>query len=298
MALRLVTRAVDRPSKASVSAVTKTLRDVLTSLAGRQALSDDDLETLFEKVDAQLATLPKQSWVFDVLERVVGKSARRKADAPFVLVTLAGAPGAEARLLRFLEDPSARVRLEIIGAIHRQRWLHLAPVLAARLAVEDDASCRNALIAACGDLRVTETFDALLATAKRDLERPCAERVRLLFNLRKHADKRARAYFKAVFELPLTDPAPHFDGAKEVKVLAAWGLLSLGAAPKAHAFLVAMLDDVRIVHIREGQITGVEPGLSERAGQALADLHGLAFRWGKGDLPKVRAHVRRLRSTT
>jgi hypothetical protein len=295
MALRLVTRAVEPPSKASVSAVTKTLRDVLLSLAGRQALSNDDLEVLFAKVDAQLATLPKQSWVFDVLERVVGKSARRKADAPFVLVTLAGAPGAEARLLRYLEDPNARVRLEIIGAIHRQRWLHLAPVLAARLAVEDDASCTNALIAACGDLRVPETFDALLAMARRDLERPCAERHRLLFNLRKHADKRARAYFKAVFELPLADPAPPFDGGKELKVLAAWGLLGLGAAPKAHAFLVAMLDDVRIVHIREGQITGVEPGLSERAGQALADHHGLAFRWGKGDVPKVRAHVRRLR---
>jgi hypothetical protein len=96
-------------SKVSVSAVTKTLRDVLTSLAGRQRLSNDDLETLFEQVDAKLATLPKQSWVFDVFDRVVGKNAQRKRDAPFVLVTLASAPGAEARLLRYLEDPNADI---------------------------------------------------------------------------------------------------------------------------------------------------------------------------------------------
>ena len=34
-------------------------RDVLTSLAGRQRLSNDELEIIFEQVDAQLATLPK-----------------------------------------------------------------------------------------------------------------------------------------------------------------------------------------------------------------------------------------------
>jgi hypothetical protein len=284
-------------SKVSVRAVTKTLRDVLTSLAGRQSLSNDDLEVLFEEVDAQLATLPKESWVFDVLERVVGKNAQRKRDAPFLLVTLAGAPGAEAHLLRYLEDPDARARLEIIGAIHRQRWLHLASALAARLRVEEDPSCTRALMTACGDLRAPETADALLAAAKRDLKKPSEERHRLLFNLRKHHDVRARAYFEAIFDLPLPDPAPPSDGSKEVKVLAAWGLLDLGAAPEAHAFLVEMLDDVRIVHIRKGQVTGVEPGISERAAQVLADVHRVPFRWGKGDVPKVRAHLRRMQRT-
>ncbi len=281
-----------------VSAVAKTLREVLTSLAGRERLSNDDLELLFEQVDVKLGTLPKESWVFEVLDRVVGKSAQRKRDALFVLVTLASAPGAEARLLRYLEDPHASARLEVIGAIHRQRWLHLAPALAGRLGVENDSSCQSALVSACGDLRSPETADALLALSKRDLEKPSDERHRILFNLRKHADKRAKAYFKAVFDSPLPDPALPSDGSKEHRVLAAWGLLALGAAPKAHAFLVAMLDDVRIVHIREGQITGVEPGLSERAGQVLADLHHLPFRWGKGDVPKVRRHLRRLQRTT
>ncbi len=291
-------RLVALSSKVSVSTVTRTLRDVLTSLAGRQQLSNDDLETLFEQVDAKLATLPRQSWVFDVLDRVVGKNAQRKRDTPFVLVTLASAPGAEARLLRYLEDPNAGVRLEIIGAIHRQRWLHLAPALAARLGVEEDASCKSALITACGDLRVPETLNALLAEAKRDLEERTEERHRLLFNLRKHQDVRAKKYFKAVFDLPLPDPAPPEGGSKELKVLAAWGLLALGAAPKAHAFLVSMLDDVRIVHIREGKISGVEPGISERAAQALAAVHRIPFRWGKGDVPKVRAHLRRLQRKT
>ena len=57
--------------------------------------------------------------------------------------------------------------------------------------------------------------------------------------------------------------------------------------------LTAMLEDVRIVHVREGKVSGVEPGLSERAAQALADVHHLPFRWGKGDASKVKAHLRR-----
>src|SRR4051794_25274736 len=88
------------PSKTEVLAVQKTLRRVLTSLAGRERLSNDELEALFERVDADLRTLPKRSWVFDVLDRVAGKSAKRKRDSIFVLVTLATAPGGEARLVR------------------------------------------------------------------------------------------------------------------------------------------------------------------------------------------------------
>lgn len=292
--MAVVRKLHEPPSRAAVSAVEKTLRRVLVSLAGRERLSNDDLEVLFERVDAELRTLPKGSWVFDVLDRVVGKNAKRKRDAIFVLVTLAAAPGGEARLLRYVNDESAAARLEVIGAIHRQRWLHLAPLLAERLGVENDASCRNALIVACGDLRVPATLDALLAVAERDLEEKTDERLRILFHLRKHASKRARPYFKAVFESSLPESPPPFDGSKELKVLAAWGLLALGADKKAHAFLVAMLDDVRITHVRDGKVSGVEPGLSERAAQALAEVHNLPFRWGRGDASKVKAHLRRM----
>lgn len=277
-----------------MSAAEKTLRRVLVSLAGRERLSNDDLEVLFARVDADLRTLPKGSWVFDALDRVVGKNVKRKRDAIFVVVTMAAAPGGEARLLRYVNDKNPATRVEVIGAIHQQRWLHLAPLLAERLGVESDPSCRNALIVACGDLRGPATLEALLAAAARDLEEKTDERHRILFHLRKHASKRARPYFKAIFELPLPDPAPPFDGSKELKVLAAWGLLALGAAPKAEAFLIAMLDDVRITHVRDGKVSGVEPGLSERAAQALADVHHLPFRWGRGDASKVKAHLRRL----
>jgi hypothetical protein len=288
-----VRRLHEPPTKAQLAAAKRTLRKVLTSLAGRGRLSNDDLEVLFERVDAELAKLPKRAWVFDVLDAVVGKSAQRKRDAIFVLVTLSSAPGADARILRHLRDPSARARLEVINAIHRQRWSHLAPELAARLAVEKDPSCRNALISACGDLRAPETLEALLAAAARDLAKPTEERHRILFHLRKHAEPRAKPYFQAIFDLPLPDPPPPFDGSKELKILDAWGLLKLGAAPDAHAFLVAMLDDAKIVHVERGVVTGVEPGVSERAGQALADVHNLPFRWGKGDVPKIKARLRR-----
>ena len=291
--MTVVRRLHEPPTKAATSAVEKTLRRVLVSLAGRERLSNDDLEALFERVDAELRTLPKGSWVFDVLDRVVGKSAKRKRDAIFVLVTLAAAPGGEARLLRYVNDENPAARLEVIGAIHRQRWLHLAPLLAERLGRETDPSCRNALIVACGDLRVPETLDALLTVAERDRKEQTDERHRILFQLRKHASKRARPYFEAMFDVPLPESSPPSDGSKELKVLAAWGLLALGAVPKAHAFLVAMLDDVRIVHVREGKVSGVEPGLSERAAQALADVHHLPFRWGRGDAAKIKAHLRR-----
>jgi len=122
------------PNKAALSAVAGTLREVLTSLAGRQRLPNDDLEVLFAEVDAKLGTLPKRSWVFEVLDRVIGKNAQRKRDAIFVVLTLASAPGGEARLLRYVDDPNAAVRLEVFGAIHRQRWVHLAPRVSPRSA--------------------------------------------------------------------------------------------------------------------------------------------------------------------
>jgi hypothetical protein len=288
-------RRIDAPpTRAAVATATKTLREVFASLAKRDRLSNDELDVLFEQVDDSLRSLPKRDWMLDTLDRVVGKSKRRRHDSIFVLVALAAAPGAEARLLRLLNDPGAETRREVIQAIFGQRWLHLAPLLAERLHVEKDGSCRNALIFACGELRTPETLGALLAAAARDVEKKSEERHRLLFHLRKHQAEGSRRYFDAVFAEPLPDPAPPFDGSKELKLLAAWGLLKLGPAPKAHAFLVKMLDDTRVVHVREGQITGVEPGLSERAGQALADVHHLAFRWGKGDVPKIKAHLRQL----
>ncbi len=288
-------RRIDAPpTRAAVAAATKTLREVFASLAKRDRLSNDELEVLFERVDDSLRSLPKRGWMLDTLDRVVGKSKRRRHDSIFVLVALAAAPGAEARLLRLLNDPSAETRREVIRAIFGQRWLHLAPLLAERLHVEKDASCRNALIFACGELRTPETLGALLAAAARDLEKKSEERHRLLVHLRRHRAEATRSYFAAVFAEPLPERAPPLADAKEHKILAAWGLATLGPAPEAHAFLVTMLDDTRVVHVREGQIVGVEPGLSERAGQALADVHHLAFRWGKGDVPKVRAHLRRL----
>jgi hypothetical protein len=286
-----------QPSRAVAAEATKALREIFASLAKRDRLSSEELEVLFERVDASLRTLPKRSWMFDALDRVVGKSKRRRRDSIFVLVALAAVPGAEARMLPLLRDSSVETRREAIQAVIGQRWGSLAPSVAERLRVEEDVSCRNALIFACGELRTEETLEALLAAATLDLETPIGERHRLLFHLRKHRSERARAYFEGIFAEPLPDAAAAADGSMELKVLAAWGLAKLGRSEAAHAFLVKMLDDTRVVHVRDGQVTGVEPGLSERAGQALADVHGLAFRWGRGDVRKVRAHLRRLERT-
>lgn len=296
--MTVVRKLHEPPSRGAIRAAEETFRRVLGALAGRERLSNEELEAVFERVDVELRALPKGSWVWGALDRVVGRSVKRKRDAIFVLVTLASTPGGDARLARYVNDKSAAVRLEAIAAIHRQRWAQLAPALAERLGVETDAACRSALIVACGDLRAPATLEALLAVAARDMKRlkkASEDRHRILFHLRRHASERARAYFQAVFDALRSEAKPPFDGAAEQQVLAAWGLLALGAAPEAHTFLVGMLDDTRIVHVREGKVSAVEPGLSERAAQALADIHHLPFRWGKGDAPKVRAHVRRLR---
>ena len=105
----------------------------------------------------------------------------------------------------------------------------------------------------------------------RDLRRKSDARAQLLFALRKHASRRGRPYFRAVFGQPLPDPTKPFDSTKEHKVLAAWGLLVLGPSKAAHAFLVRMLKDPRVEVRWEGG-RGVDPGVSQRAGQALADL--------------------------
>ncbi|HEY8073533.1 MAG TPA: hypothetical protein VIF62_05475, partial [Labilithrix sp.] len=104
------------PSRAVVAAATKTLRDVFASLAKRDRLSNDELEALFERVDDALRLLPKRAWMLETLDRVVGKSKRRRHDSIFVLVALASAPGAEVRLVRLLDHPGAETRREAIQA--------------------------------------------------------------------------------------------------------------------------------------------------------------------------------------
>ncbi|MFO0740074.1 MAG: hypothetical protein U0270_29515 [Labilithrix sp.] len=182
-------------------------------------------------------------------------------------------PGTEARLLKLLHDREWETRLTVAKALGEKAYVPFARRVADRLAEETHEAVRSALIAACGDIVSEPTLEALLVVAAKDRKKRTEERGRILFHLRKHASERAREYFEAVFAAELPESLPPFDNRKEERVLAAWGLMKLGPDDEAHAFLTSMLEDRPLdVHDAIGEVKATDPGVSQRARQALIDL--------------------------
>jgi hypothetical protein len=77
----------------------------------------------------------------------------------------------------------------------------------------------------------------------------------------------------------------HLKGDKPTKILASWVLAKAGDRD-AHAFLVEMLDDPDVT-----TRTSYLPGESIRAAQALADVHGWPFSWGKPSVARIKQRI-------
>ena len=77
----------------------------------------------------------------------------------------------------------------------------------------------------------------------------------------------------------------HLEGEKREKLFASWVLAKAGDLD-AHAFLLEMLDDPDVT-----TPTSHVPGASIHAAQALADVHGWPFTWGKSSVSAVKERV-------
>lgn len=255
-------------------AVAEKLVGCFGKTATARKLPAAEREAAHAEVARRLARLPRKPWVLDVVaEMLVEKPTRRLAEV-HILAGLRDIDGAAERVHARLDDTEPTVRAMVIQTILQAGWLHMVPELAQRLATENDPHCRRNTLLACGTSRSAAVAPHLLAAAKADLESPRGDRPGLLHALRLHGTVEARPYFEAVLAIEPPSPRPRFDATNEHRVLAAWGLCALAPHPAGRALLVAMLDDPPIVYGWEGG-GGREPGVSGRAAQALAALHGL-----------------------
>lgn len=184
-----------------------------------------------------------------------------------------GIPGVDARLLKLLHDREWETRFTVAKVLRERAHEPFAKKIADRLGEEDHPAVRGELIGACGEILHPATLEALLGLAAKDRKKRTEERGRILNALRKHATVDARGYFEAIFAADLPEPLPPFDNQKEERVLAAWGLMKLGHDDEAHTFLVSMLEDrPQEVFDAIGEVKATDPGVAQRARQALIDL--------------------------
>ncbi|MCE9562835.1 MAG: hypothetical protein K8U57_12390 [Planctomycetes bacterium] len=231
---------------------------------------------------AEIATFPREPRVLAALDRAIGRSKRRRAEAVYLLGALTDIPGAVERVGDLLREGDAETRSWLVQITGSGRLKSLAPVLNDIMVNDPDENCREFAIRAAGNLRADVNFPALLALAADP--GPISEYSRIpgniLWALKDYARPECRPHLQRAFEKPtnLEDPT-----------IAAWGLCKLGPHPEAHAHLVGLLGDEH--RDEDGDFSGV--GL--RAAQALADVHGWPFKWGQKG---VQAVLKRLRSQT
>ena len=194
-------------------------------------------EEAHDEAVAELATFPRESRVFDALERAIGRSKRRRAEAVFLLGALTDIPGAVERVGELLREGTPEARSWLIQVIGNSRLKSLAPLLNDIMLNDPDEHCREFAIRAAGTLRADVNFPTLLALAAAP--GPLSEYSRIpsniLWALKDYARPECRPHLQRAFDKPtdLEDPT-----------IAAWGLSKLGSHPQAHTYLVGLFTTV------------------------------------------------------
>lgn len=214
--------------------------------------------------------LRRDGWLA-ALDRAVGKSVRRKRAAAEVLAGLADLPEVAARFECWLRDDDLAWRAEMIDLVGRRGLARFAPLLNDALDGNADELCRAYAITAAEELRAEANLPALLRLA-RD---PALDSLfrRTLPALTAYADPRCRRALGRFFRPGRT---------KEERVFAAWGLGKLGDE-RAIRYLAEMLDDPEV-----RTPMSYDPGESPRAAQALCDVLGWPFTWGRDGVARTR----------
>jgi hypothetical protein len=214
--------------------------------------------------------LRRDGWLA-ALDRAVGRSVRRKRAAAEVLADLADLPEVAGRFECWLLDDDLAWRAEVIYLVGRRGLARFASLLNDALNGNADELCQAYAITAAEELRAEANLPALLRLAGDSALDPLFRR--LLPALTAYADPRCRAALERFF-LP--------DQPKAVRVFAAWGLGKLGDED-AIRYLAEMLDDPEV-----RTPTSYDPGESLRAAQALCDVRGWPFEWGRDGVERTR----------
>jgi hypothetical protein len=219
--------------------------------------------------------LRRDGWLA-ALDRAVGRSVRRKRAAAEVLADLADLPEVAGRFECWLLDHDLAWRAEVIALVGRRGLARFAPLLNDALDGNADELCQAYAITAAGEVRAEANLPAPLHAAGDPAVGPMFRR--LLPALTAYANPRCRPALERFFR-----PGQP----KEVRVFAAWGLGKLGDEA-AIRYLAEMLDDPAVE-----TPTSYDPGESLRAAQALCDIRGWPFTWGRGGVDRTRKRWQR-----
>ncbi|MCC6328595.1 MAG: hypothetical protein IT174_08765 [Acidobacteria bacterium] len=154
----------------------------------------------------------------------------------------------------------------------------LVEVLNRHFVKESDDFCRDQLLDTLGALADESSlpiFEYLMRKTDRRDER------RILLAAKNYVRPEFKDYLSNVFESDSSE--------KSHRIFAAWGLAKLGNC-EAYEYLVMMLDDPEKTIKAEGTIT-YDPGQSVRAAQAISDINGWNFTWGKSSVDLIRVRL-------
>jgi HEAT repeat protein len=259
--------ARERPDPMLVAAI----RELLDRIGAAEGRENDELEEVVEAAVEEFAALEGPGLV-PALLKAAGRSTARRNRA--VLLLTARDPDAETiEVMRtWITDPSPDVRSVIIQTIGFAELRALAPLLADRIANEDDLFCRDMAVFAAGKLRSDVCLPAILDLVDTDFSR-----WRLAQALASYATEDVRPYLARWFE---DEGQPH-----EVRLQAAWGLGKLG-------------EERAVDYLAECLLT--PQGTDRfRCAQAICEINGWPFEWHLRDVERTadRVHAERARNT-
>ena len=248
-------RSAEKPDPALV----RTVRELLDRIAAAEGQENDVREEVLEAAGDEFDALAGPQLV-PALLRAVGRSQARRNRA--VLLLCSGDPSADAiEVMRvWITDPSPEVRSPIIQTIGIDGLEQLAPLLADRIANDDDRFCRDMAVHAAGRLRADVCLPAILELVDTDFPR-----WRLAQALARYATEDVRPYLARWFQ---DEQQPH-----EVRVQAAWGLGKLG-------------EERAVDYLGDCLLSG-EGADRFRCAQALCDINGWPFEWHLSNVERM-----------
>ena len=249
-----------RPDPALVA----TIRELLDRIDAAQGRENDELEEIVDAAAEEFAALEDPALV-PALLKAAGTSTARRNHAVLLLTARDPEPETIEVMRTWITDPSPQVRSVIIQTIGTDELRALAPLLADRIANEEDRFCRDMAVFAAGKLRADVCLPAILDLVDTDFPR-----WRLAQALASYATEDVRPYLAGWFE---DEEQPH-----EVRVQAAWGLGKLGEERAVDYLATCLLS-------RQGADRF-------RCAQAICDINGWPFEWHLSHVERTAERVR------
>jgi HEAT repeat protein len=256
----LMPTARERPDPVLVAAI----RELLDRIGAAEERENDELEEVVEAAAEEFAALEGPGLV-PALLKAAGRSTARRNRAVLLLTARDPDPETIEVMRTWITDPSPDVRSVIIQTIGFAELRALAPLLADRIADEDDLFCRDMAVFAAGKLRADVCLPAILDLVDTDFSR-----WRLAQALASYATEDVRPYLARWFE---DEGQPH-----EVRLQAAWGLGKLG-------------EERAVDYLAECLLT--PQGTDRfRCAQAICEINGWPFEWHLRHVERTAERVR------